>query len=88
LKSLKIFAKKYSAGSRSGSGVPDIIGCRNGKFFGIEVKYGSKVSEVQKTTGAEIQEAGGEFYIVTCQREAEELIKIFAEEMKKCTNQN
>jgi Holliday junction resolvase len=42
------------------SGVPDIVGCLNGKFFGIECKAGkNKPTMLQQKNLAEIAQAGG-----------------------------
>lgn len=42
------------------SGVPDIVGCYEGKFFGIECKAGSnKPTELQKKNLRDINKAGG-----------------------------
>lgn len=41
-------------------GVPDIIACIDGKFYGIEVKVGrNKASPLQEANLRQIQEAGG-----------------------------
>ena len=42
------------------SGVPDIVGCYKGRFFGIECKAnGNKPTELQKLNLQRIGEAGG-----------------------------
>lgn len=42
------------------SGVPDIVGCYNGAFFGIECKAGTnKPTPLQQRNLTEIAEAGG-----------------------------
>jgi Holliday junction resolvase len=42
------------------SGVPDIVGCYNGKFFGIECKAGKgKTTALQDMNLRQIVEAGG-----------------------------
>lgn len=42
------------------SGVPDIIGCYNGQFFGIECKAGSnKPTPLQEKNLSDIKTAGG-----------------------------
>ena len=42
------------------SGVPDIVGCYNGKFFGIECKAGSnKPTALQNKNLTNIELAGG-----------------------------
>lgn len=47
-------------GGYGGSGVPDICGCCNGRFFGIECKAGKKKpTPLQEKNLQEIIEAGG-----------------------------
>lgn len=42
------------------AGVPDILACFNGKFYGIEVKYGhNKPSALQLANLANIEQSGG-----------------------------
>jgi Holliday junction resolvase len=51
----KHFGCKFSK-----AGVPDIVGCLNGRFVGIEVKReDGKVSEIQKINLEQIRKAGG-----------------------------
>lgn len=47
------------------AGTPDLLGCLNGKFFGIEVKKpkGGIVSPLQKFKIKEIQNAGGVAFV-------------------------
>jgi len=47
-------------GGYGGSGVPDIVGCYYGRFFGIECKAGkNKPTPLQEKNLQEIIEAGG-----------------------------
>jgi Holliday junction resolvase len=49
-----------ATGGYGKSGVPDIVGCYKGRFFGIEVKAGkNKPTELQKHQLKLIAEAGG-----------------------------
>ena len=49
-----------ATGGYGKSGVPDIVGCYKGKFFGIECKAGNnKPTELQKHQLKLIAEAGG-----------------------------
>jgi Holliday junction resolvase len=49
----------FSAGYSS-SGVPDIVGCYRGRFFGIECKAkGNKPTELQKINLNKIEGVGG-----------------------------
>jgi Holliday junction resolvase len=53
------FFSPYMAGFGK-SGVPDIVACIEGRFWGIEVKREGKVpTTIQKRRMAEIEEAGG-----------------------------
>lgn len=60
---LKAFGAYYFYPVTSGfgsSGVPDIVGCYKGRFFGIECKAnGNKPTELQKLNLQRIGEAGG-----------------------------
>ena len=47
------------------SGVPDIIGCYRGYFFGIECKAGSnKPTPLQEKNIQEIRDAGGVAFVI------------------------
>jgi Holliday junction resolvase len=49
-----------ATGGYGKSGVPDIVGCHKGKFFGIECKAGTnKPTELQKMQLKLIADAGG-----------------------------
>ena len=57
------------------SGIPDIIGCKNGKFIAIECKAGKgKVTALQERELIAICNAGGFTFVVneTCLDELEE----------------
>lgn len=46
------------------TGIPDLLCCLNGLFFGIEVKDpGGEPSAIQLVQGARIKKAGGHFLI-------------------------
>ena len=69
------------------AGIPDLLCCINGLFFGIEVKDPSgKPSAIQLVQGARIKKAGGHFIIaksvqdVTDYIEKERLNKIWKSE--------
>jgi Holliday junction resolvase len=60
LKALGAYYFYPVTGGYGASGVPDIIGCYQGKFFGIECKAGkNKPTELQKHHLEKIAEAGG-----------------------------
>ena len=47
------------------SGVPDIIGCYHGYFFGVECKAGkNKPTPLQEKNLREIREAGGVAFVI------------------------
>lgn len=55
------------------AGLPDIIGCYQGKFFGLETKLPEKrdnVSPVQELIMAKIRKAGGHAQVVCSSTEA------------------
>jgi Holliday junction resolvase len=60
---LKTFGAYYfyaSTGGYGASGVPDIIGCHKGRFFGIECKAGKgKTTALQEKNIAQIKTTGG-----------------------------
>lgn len=59
------------------SGVPDIVGCVNGRFFGIECKAGTnKPTALQEAEMARIRLAGGKTLVVneTNLNEVKELV--------------
>ncbi|MCI6278084.1 MAG: VRR-NUC domain-containing protein [Clostridium sp.] len=71
---------KFWAGPYSKSGIPDIIGCVNGKFIALEVKAeNGRASELQKRNIRLIEQCGGYARIVypkDFEKLKEELIKL------------
>ena len=65
---LKEFGAYYfyaSTGGYGASGVPDIIGCYRGNFFGVECKAGKgKTTALQEKNIASIYTAGGTALVV------------------------
>ena len=60
LKDLGAYYFFPATGGYGRSGVPDIIGCLHGKFFGIECKAGkNKPTALQKKNLSDINTAGG-----------------------------
>lgn len=58
------------------TGIPDILACWGGLFFGIEVKDpGGKPSAIQLAQGARIKKAGGHFIIATSLQDVKDYIK-------------
>ncbi len=64
LNSIGAYVRKISLAGRGG--VPDIIGCLDGKFFAIEVKAGSRrPTALQQYNLNKIRQAGGEAIVAT-----------------------
>jgi Holliday junction resolvase len=60
LKELRAYYFYPVTGGFGGSGVPDIVGCYNGKFFGIECKAGkNKPTPLQLKNLDNIKATGG-----------------------------
>jgi len=60
LKALGAYYFYPVTGGFGGSGVPDIVGCYNGLFFGIECKAGSnKPTALQQKNLSDIKASGG-----------------------------
>lgn len=60
LKELRAYYFYPVTGGYGGSGVPDIVGCHNSKFFGIECKAGkNKPTALQQKNLDAIKAAGG-----------------------------
>lgn len=57
-----IFVFKIHGGPMMMAGLPDLIGCIRGRFFGIEVKMPESINDVsviQRHVHARIRQAGG-----------------------------
>ena len=60
LKELKAYYFYPVTGGYGGSGVPDIVGCYKGRFFGIECKAGkNKATALQQKNLDQIRGCGG-----------------------------
>lgn len=68
---------KVHGGPFQKAGIPDILGCVSGIFFGLEVKVPRKgrVSDIQVETIADICEQGGYAEVVTSPEEAVDYVK-------------
>lgn len=69
----RVFVFKVWGSEHMMAGLPDLIGCIGGKFFGLEVKHPETrgvLSERQKYVGELIRGAGGYWAVVTNPREA------------------
>lgn len=59
------------------TGIPDLLCCWGGLFFGIEVKDpGGKPSAIQLAQGARIKKAGGHFLIAKSLQDVKDYIEI------------
>ena len=72
-----MFWKEQSGFGYQGSGLPDICGIINGRFYGFEVKrpFIGKVSPIQRERIEEIRKAGGVAEVVSYVEEVEKIIK-------------
>jgi hypothetical protein len=60
-------------GGRFSAGIPDLVGCMDGQFFGFEVKLPGRtntVTKLQQANLTRIEEAGGVAAVVTTVDEA------------------
>lgn len=58
------------------AGIPDYVGCYDGRLFGIEAKAGNgKQTALQKHEATRIREAGGEYFLVNEQNMDEEFTR-------------
>ena len=79
-----LFFKTYGSPFQR-KGLPDIIGCVNGFFIGIEVKVPGRentLTELQKDTLDEIQKAGGIAFMTTSVEHAVRSLKLELEQKK------
>jgi Holliday junction resolvase len=60
LKKRGAWAYRNPAGPHGRRGVPDIVGCYNGRFFAWELKAGTKLTVLQARQIVDIVEAGGD----------------------------
>lgn len=68
-----VFVFKVWGSEHMMAGLPDLIGCIRGRFFGLEVKHPETrgdVSARQDFVGGQILAAGGLWAVVTSPREA------------------
>ena len=73
-----------NAGAKKGT--PDIIAIRRGKTYYIELKAGSTQSAAQKAIQREIEQHGGEYFLITSIKEFQIFVKAFEQpitEVKK-----
>lgn len=65
LKERGAWVVKYHASSYTPKGVPDLIACYCGRFIGVELKTGSKVSDWQLWQGDRIRDAQGLWLVLS-----------------------
>jgi Holliday junction resolvase len=71
------FAVKVHGSPYQRKGLPDIVGCVHGQFFGIEMKLPGKegrVTPLQAATLDTIRKAGGKYGVATSYQECLEII--------------
>ena len=69
--------RKIHGGPYQKKGIPDLLGCVEGNFFGIEVKCpkGSPATDLQQAVLKQIDKAGGCSCIVTSSKEAIDVVR-------------
>jgi len=66
LRKIKQHAYAYKASDKFVAGIPDVIGCHNGRFFGVEAKVDyNTASSIQIYTMALISKNGGYCGVIT-----------------------
>jgi hypothetical protein len=71
------FAVKIHGGPQQQRGLPDIVGCHDGNFFGLEGKLPGKehtLTELQAKKLRDIEEAGGISGVFTSVKQAIEIV--------------
>lgn len=83
LKELQCYSFSPIGGAYSSRGIPDIIGCLHGIFFGIEAKAGKgKTTALQDRELQRIREAGG-IALVVNEENLDSLKTVLMEEIRK-----
>lgn len=83
LKELECYSFSPIGGAYSSRGVPDIIGCLNGVFFGIEAKAGKgKTTALQDRELQRIKDAGGIALIIN-EENLDSLKTVLMEEIRR-----
>jgi hypothetical protein len=73
-----IFVFKVWGSEHQMAGLPDLLGCWCGRFFGLEVKMPEKRSDVsprQRFVMRQIADAGGKVAVVTSTHEADVVMR-------------
>lgn len=83
----RAYLRKIHGNAFQHAGIPDIVGCIDGYFVGLEVKTTSgRVSTIQELEGQLIVKAGGIYGVVTDDQEAIDLIQIGIELLRQDHN--
>jgi hypothetical protein len=83
LKDLQCYSFSPIGGAYSQNGVPDIVGCLHGIFFGIEAKAGKgKTTALQDRELQRIKDAGG-IALVVNEENLDRLKMVLQEEVRK-----
>ena len=83
LQELGCYSFSPIGGAYSSRGVPDIVGCLNGVFFGIEAKAGKgKTTALQDRELRRIKDAGG-IALVVNEENLDSLKTVLVEEVRK-----
>jgi hypothetical protein len=80
------WARKIHGGPHQRAGIPDVLGCTYGVFFGLEWKMPGKeknVTELQKYALEGIRAAGGHAVVVTTVDQAVKEVKRLGKQAKK-----
>jgi len=76
LRSHAAFAEKIHGSAMQRAGLPDIMGCHRGQFFGLEVKRpGQDATDLQLEVLREISASGGISAVVRSVDEVRELFR-------------
>lgn len=69
--------RKIHGGQYQKKGIPDLLGCVQGRFFGLEVKCpdGDPPTDLQKANIRQIKKAGGGSCVVTSPEEAIDAVR-------------
>ena len=72
----KIWHMKVHGSAYQRAGIPDIIGCARGRFFGLEVKRpGERPTKIQRYELAKLDKAGAITGVVRSVEDAQEVLR-------------
>jgi len=74
------YVRKIHGNPFQHAGIPDLVGCLDGLFFGFEVKTDTgKTTKIQELEGESIRTAGGLHAVI---RSPEEAVKVLKDSLK------